>query len=63
MPGTCTLCGNKRVTREAAFGGTYVGACDECKEAFDHPGRHVTTCEREECIVCDDYARDPDTKL
>jgi len=32
MPGTCSLCGETRVEREAAFGGTYVGACRECRE-------------------------------
>lgn len=56
MPGTCTLCGEKRVEREAAFGGTYVGACPVCRNQERKAPRHVDTCEEDDCIVCRDYA-------
>jgi len=58
MPGTCTLCGEQRVEREATHGSPYVGACAECREAFDTPPRHVDTCERESCLVCRDHAEE-----
>jgi len=58
VPGTCTLCGETRVEREAAFGGAYTGACRECREDYDAPPRHVDTCEREACPVCADHKRE-----
>jgi hypothetical protein len=55
MPGTCTLCGEKRVEREAAHGGPYVGACAVCRNEARTVPRHIDTCDREDCIVCRDY--------
>jgi len=58
MPGTCSLCGEQCVEREAAFGGTYTGACASCRQGYDSPPRHVETCERDACVVCADHARE-----
>jgi len=55
MPGTCQLCGEQTVAREAAHGSAYVGACTECRDEYDSPPRHVDTCERDDCPVCRDY--------
>jgi len=55
MPGTCSLCGEQRVEREAAHGSPYVGACATCRREYDSPPRHVDTCDRDGCLVCRDY--------
>jgi len=55
MPGTCHLCGEQRVEREAAHGSPYVGACASCRAGYDSPPSHVDTCERADCVVCADH--------
>ena len=55
MPGTCHFCGEQVVDREAAHGSPYVGACADCREAYDGPPRHVDTCDEDGCVVCRDY--------
>lgn len=58
MPGECHFCGKRRVKREAAHGSKYVGACSDCRREWDGPPRHVETCDRDACPVCDDYRRE-----
>lgn len=55
MPGKCYFCETRCVEREAAFGGTYTGACAECRREYDAEPRHVETCTRDKCVVCRDY--------
>lgn len=55
MPGTCELCGEQVVEREAAHGSAYVGACASCRAGYDSPPAHVETCERAACVVCQDH--------
>ena len=56
MPGTCGICGDQCVERQTATG--YAGACAECRATYETPPSHVETCEKDECLVCDDYHRE-----
>jgi hypothetical protein len=54
VPGTCGICGERCVERENSDG-SYKGACVDCINSFEHPGRHVDTCDKSDCVVCESY--------
>jgi len=58
MPGTCQRCDERVIERDGGkFGSKYAGICADCLADHDEP-RHVDTCDRDSCPVCDDYRRE-----
>ena len=54
MPGSCGVCSGD--VERTNSDGSYKGACAECRGSnpLDRTP-HVQACDREACIVCEDY--------